>query len=124
MSDALLERGQPHSSVPTCDFIRWHNKKHTRIAFCSQRPWIIASTVKANIVLAGNSKNVGNGNTTIADEFLEEEEDFKNPTHIDQALYKEAISMCKLEEDFKLWPDTDDTEIGERGVSVSGIESE
>lgn len=46
--------------------------------------------------------------------------DFKNPKYIDDTLYKLAIDTCRLNTDLDQWPDEDMTEIGERGVSVSG----
>ena len=112
------------------EFVKWKDRESTRVAFCAQRPWIVASSVKANIVLA--AKDFSTTTTTthkdavvdsegISLEGGEEEEDFKHPLHIDRNLYQEAISMCKLQEDFALWPERDDTEIGERGVSVSGV---
>jgi hypothetical protein len=46
--------------------------------------------------------------------------DFKNPRHINEKLYRTAIETCRLTADLDQWPDEDLTEIGERGVSVSG----
>lgn len=90
--------------------------RKTRVAYCAQRPWIIASTVRANIALAG--RKICNAD---AGGILESEvENFKKPTYIDTELYNDAIKMCKLKADLALWPAGDDTEIGERGVSVSG----
>ena len=67
----------------------------TRIAFCAQRPWILASSVRENIMFAGS-----------------EEED--------EALYRLAVESCNIVQDMLQWPSYDNTEIGERGVSISG----
>lgn len=123
------------------EYVKWQSRDTTRVAFCSQRPWIVASSVKANVLLAGRSKDVSrpslpylpaaspSGKQAVPsvdvqreeEEEDDEEEDFKHPSFVDEALYQEAISLCKLREDFTLWPERDDTEIGERGVSVSGM---
>jgi hypothetical protein len=100
------------------DYVKWTCRDNTRVAFCSQRPWIVASSVKANVVLAG--KDSPNQIKSKAESTQLDEEDFKYPSYLDDALYHEAITMCKLNEDFRQWPERDDTEIGERGVSVSG----
>lgn len=63
------------------------------VAYCSQVPWITASTVRENIL-------------------------FGQP--FDPALYATVIKACALEEDLKHMPAGDETEIGERGISISG----
>lgn len=121
--------------------IVWANYKKPKIAYCTQRPWIIATSVKSNIVMAGKigyiaDKKAGSIKSFEIstqeevtyncgdDEQLAEEvplfADFKNPLNIENSLYQECIDVCKLREDFESWPDNDLTEIGERGVSVSG----
>ena len=69
-----------------------------RIAYCAQRAWIIANSVRTNVLMAG-----------------EESQDASN-----SELYKLAISSSRLQEDLDAWPSSDLTEIGERGVSISG----
>ena len=71
----------------------------TRIAYCQQRPWILASSVKQNIVIAG----AGDSDVTV-----------------DEELYRLAVESCCIVQDMLQWPAYDNTEIGERGVSVSG----
>jgi ATP-binding cassette, subfamily C (CFTR/MRP), member 1 len=39
---------------------------------------------------------------------------------MDEQLYRLALETCRLKVDLEQWPDGDLTEIGERGVSVSG----
>jgi len=77
------------------------------IAYCAQRPWILAASVKSNITLAG--KYLGEGKVN-----------YKHPTNIDQALYAMAVESALIVDDFKQWAAHDDTEVGERGISVSG----
>lgn len=74
------------------------------IAYCAQKPWIMAASVLANVTLAGKSSTF----------------DIKNPGDIDDALYKESLDKSLLIDDLKRWPAFDRTEIGERGVSISG----
>ena len=64
-----------------------------RISFVSQNPWILNTTVEENILLF-NEKN--------------------------EEKYKKIVSICQLEPDFKCLANGDKTEIGEKGVNLSG----
>ena len=64
-----------------------------RIAYVAQQPWIMNASVKENIVF---------GHTW------------------DPQFYNQAINACALIDDFKQLPDGDQTEVGERGISLSG----
>ncbi|CAE7714510.1 ABCC4, partial [Symbiodinium microadriaticum] len=110
--EAYLSGTDASGPVHTSSVVQFPRlQESTRIAYCAQRPWIIASSVRANVSLAGRKIcNIGDG----------EAENFKRPTFIDSDLYNDAIEKCRLVDDLKLWPAADDTEIGERGVSVSG----
>ncbi len=70
----------------------------------------VASTVKANITLAG--KAPGSSGASSVDNA-----DFRMPSSLNDQLYANSIDVCKLRNDLLLWPDLDQTEIGERGVS-------
>lgn len=74
-------------------------KESTRIAYCHQRPWILASSVRENIIFAGH-----NGSDEV----------------VDEEMYRLAVESCCIVQDMQVWPAYDNTEIGERGVSVSG----
>ena len=63
------------------------------VAFCSQKPWIMSGTVKENIMF-----------------FLPEDED----------KLKKVIHYASLEDDLKILGKGIDTEIGEKGVNLSG----
>lgn len=82
---------------------------NTRIAFCSQRPWILAASVRANVALAGKitekPEDVGN---------------YKDPSYVDMEMYCRAVESTLIVDDFKQWAAYDDTEVGERGISISG----
>lgn len=39
---------------------------------------------------------------------------------MDIDLYSTAVNSCLLADDFHQWPAYDETEVGERGISVSG----
>jgi ATP-binding cassette subfamily C (CFTR/MRP) protein 4 len=64
-----------------------------RLSYFAQEPWILSSTVKDNIIM---------GRTE------------------DQERYRKVVKMCSLEQDFEAFPLRDQTEIGERGVNISG----
>jgi len=84
---------------------RFMNPK-TKIAYCSQRAWILAASVRANITLAGKVPSP--------------DDNFKQPKYVDDELYKRAVECCRMVDDFNQWPAYDDTEVGERGISISG----
>ena len=63
------------------------------IAYCNQDPWIQNATLRNNI-LFGNEYN--------------------------EELYLKILKICALEEDIKSLPGGDLTEIGERGINLSG----
>ncbi|QGA21216.1 hypothetical protein EYB26_008926 [Talaromyces marneffei] len=87
---ALLESiiGETHLKDGTT------TKPLTRVAYCSQNPWIINNTIKFNIT---------NGSE-----------------HIDQKWYDFTIWACALEEDLKSIPGGDQFQTGSNGVSLSG----
>lgn len=66
---------------------------HGTVAYCSQVPWIEAGTVKENILFG---------------------------LSYDEPRYRTVITACALEEDLAAMPAGDETEIGERGISISG----
>ncbi|ODV60478.1 uncharacterized protein ASCRUDRAFT_76455 [Ascoidea rubescens DSM 1968] len=63
------------------------------VAYCSQVPWIMNSTIKQNILFGHKY-----------------EEDF----------YQQTIKSCELLSDLKTFPDGDETQVGEKGISLSG----
>ncbi|KAL3283201.1 hypothetical protein HHI36_006350 [Cryptolaemus montrouzieri] len=63
------------------------------ISYASQEPWLFVSNVRNNIL-------------------------FGQPFNKDK--YNEVIKVCALERDFDLFPYGDKTNVGERGVSLSG----
>ncbi len=46
--------------------------------------------------------------------------DYKHPSVDDAALYALAVESCLLTGDMDRWPAYDETEVGERGISISG----
>lgn len=66
---------------------------NARIAYASQEPWILAETVRDNILLG-------------------------RPFDADR--YKSVVSACSLLRDFNLMPQGDETLVGSKGVSLSG----
>ena len=98
-----LTAPQTQSSAAQVRFL----ESGSRIAYCAQRPWILAASVKSNITLAGAHPGEGKVN-------------YKNPTHVDTDLYRSAVESSLIVDDMTQWPAYDDTEVGERGISVSG----
>ncbi|BBN10831.1 protein MpABCC10 [Marchantia polymorpha subsp. ruderalis] len=63
------------------------------VSYAPQQPWILNDTVRNNIVTSN---------------------------FYDEDLYKKVVFACALEHDMAQLPAGDDTEIGERGVNLSG----
>ncbi|MCJ1418249.1 hypothetical protein MMC32_004596 [Xylographa parallela] len=66
---------------------------HGAIAYVAQQSWVMNASVKENIVFGHRW---------------------------DPGFYERTIHACALTEDFKTLPDGDQTEVGERGISLSG----
>ena len=64
------------------------------IAYCPQNPWIFSASIRDNIAF--------------------------NAPYIDESALAKAISVSQLDRDLQLMPDGDRTELGERGVNLSG----
>ena len=64
-----------------------------RIAYVAQQPWVMNASVKENIVFGHRW---------------------------DSSFYNQTIEACALLDDFRQLPDGDQTEVGERGISLSG----
>ena len=63
------------------------------VAYASQTPWVLNATLQENIL-------------------------FGLP--MDEERYKKVLQVCQLEHDIKMLEDGDQTEIGERGINLSG----
>ena len=66
---------------------------HGSIAYVAQQTWVMNASVKENILFGHR---------------------------FDPQFYDETVKACALLEDFAQLPDGDDTEVGERGISLSG----
>lgn len=67
------------------------------VAYCAQQPWIINGTVRQNITLFGDTDGAD-----------------------DEKWYEQVVEKCCLVQDLDTLPAGDQTEIGERGVNLSG----
>ncbi|KAG9750060.1 putative ABC transporter, partial [Aureobasidium melanogenum] len=67
------------------------------IAYCSQKPWITNTTIKEFIARPNHG-----------------------PAEIDESWYDAVIYACDLAKDISSMPDGDDTQLGSKGVSLSG----
>lgn len=63
------------------------------VAYCAQEPWIMADTVRGNILFGAE---------------------------YDEERYRAVIHQCALEKDLELFAAGDRTELGERGLNASG----
>ncbi|KAK6462759.1 P-loop containing nucleoside triphosphate hydrolase protein [Scheffersomyces coipomensis] len=63
------------------------------IAYCAQSPWIMNASFKENIIFGHR---------------------------YDEEFYQKTIDACQLLPDLKILPDGDDTQVGEKGISLSG----
>ena len=75
------------------------SNKRPRIAYCAQIPWIFSATIKENVVVSAESND---------------------RTLLDEDLFKLSMESCSIVEDLKQLPNGQNTEIGEKGVSISG----
>ena len=66
---------------------------HGSVAYVAQQPWVMNTTIRENIVFGHRW---------------------------DPAFYDSTVNACALAEDFPTLPDGDQTEVGERGISLSG----
>ncbi|KAL9583744.1 MAG: hypothetical protein Q9212_002531 [Teloschistes hypoglaucus] len=66
---------------------------HGRTAYVAQQSWVMNASVKENIVFGHRW---------------------------DPDFYERTVNACALADDFKTLPDGDRTEVGERGISLSG----
>jgi ABC-type multidrug transport system ATPase subunit len=64
-----------------------------KIAYVAQQPWIMNASVKENILFGHRD---------------------------DPEFYQKTVDACALTDDFKALPDGDNTEVGEKGISLSG----
>jgi ATP-binding cassette subfamily C (CFTR/MRP) protein 1 len=63
------------------------------VSYCSQSPWVVNDTLRGNIIFG---------------------------REYDEQRYKKIIELCALVDDFAILPAGDMTEIGERGINLSG----
>lgn len=72
-------------------------EKRGRIAYCAQQPWIVNGSVRENITMFGTDDN-----------------------EYEKTWYDQVVDACCLGPDLRALPAGDKTEIGERGINLSG----
>ena len=72
-----------------------NNNKDNFLAYCNQTPWVINDTVRGNIVFGRK---------------------------FDYERYDKILDACALKDDLAMLPAGDLTEIGERGINLSGAD--
>ena len=110
----------------------------TRMAYCSQQPWIQAGTVRENVVFgaapsqqpmegkptAGKTLGTPTTNATSrssnsSDRSSSSSAPVAEPV-LDEAKYMRALEACALDHDLENLANGDQTEIGELGINLSG----
>jgi ABC-type multidrug transport system fused ATPase/permease subunit len=71
----------------------------TTVCYAPQEPWVLAASVRDNVLLRSGSGAASAPNET---------------------AYASALDACALRPDLKTFPDGDATHVGERGVTLSG----
>lgn len=71
------------------------DKSRHQIAYCGQSPWLEHATVRENII-------------------------YGSPQGYDEQRYEMVVEACALDQDLSILPAGDMTEIGEKGVALSG----
>ncbi|GLB35831.1 putative ABC transporter transmembrane region [Lyophyllum shimeji] len=71
------------------------NKLNHKVAYCAQNPWLEHATIRDNII-------------------------FGAPHGLDEARYQAVIDACALARDLDVFDAGDQTEIGEKGITLSG----
>ncbi|PPQ69785.1 hypothetical protein CVT26_014173 [Gymnopilus dilepis] len=71
------------------------DKANHQIAYCAQNPWLEHATIRDNIV-------------------------FGSPAPFDEARYQAVLDACALRQDLAIFDAGDMTEIGEKGITLSG----
>jgi ATP-binding cassette subfamily C (CFTR/MRP) protein 1 len=77
------------------DMVKLQGEVVTRgkVAYVAQTPWIMNASVKENILFGHR---------------------------LDPDFYERTVEACAMSDDFKALPDGDNTEVGEKGISLSG----
>ncbi|KAF5385025.1 hypothetical protein D9615_001230 [Tricholomella constricta] len=71
------------------------NKLSHRVAYCGQNPWLEHATIRDNII-------------------------FGSPYGFEEARYQAVVESCALVKDLEVFDAGDQTEIGEKGITLSG----
>ncbi|KIK55022.1 hypothetical protein GYMLUDRAFT_264341 [Collybiopsis luxurians FD-317 M1] len=87
---ALL--GEMHY-IPLGPSLYFHLPQEGGVAYAAQESWVQNETIKNNILFA---------------------------SEYDKARYKEVLHVCGLEQDLELFEAGDETEVGEKGLTLSG----
>ena len=86
-----------HALIENMNFIKTSETSHVsisgQVAYVSQEAWIQNTTIKKNIVF-GSAEN--------------------------EAKYQQVVKVCQLSADLEILPAGDQTEIGEKGINLSG----
>ena len=102
------------------------------VAYCAQEPWIRNATLRDNILFSTGAQDVAPAHTSYSSSSSSiplssvaaaravqgGEEQYTELARRER--YDRVVKCCALEPDVKMLPDGDATEIGERGLNLSG----
>jgi ABC-type nitrate/sulfonate/bicarbonate transport system ATPase subunit len=89
------------------------------VALCGQTPWIQNLTIRDNIVkFQCAATDVSEGEDEQHGDALAHDQPETEGT--DEERYVRVVRACQLQDDFEQMPAGDETEIGEKGVTLSG----
>mmetsp|Transcript_9429 Transcript_9429/g.15612 ORF Transcript_9429/g.15612 Transcript_9429/m.15612 type:complete len:1368 (+) Transcript_9429:191-4294(+) len=89
------------------DELKNHVDIHGPISYCAQTPWIQNMSLRNNVLFGGDGFDD-----------VDDEEAMRQSSAYRK--YENALSAAALATDLKILPDGDRTEIGERGINLSG----
>lgn len=82
------------------------------VSYCAQTPWLEHMSIRVRITLPNWLKYVE------IDNVVQENIVFRSP--FNEERYQQVLECCALNPDLAIFEDGDETEIGARGVSLSG----
>jgi ABC-type multidrug transport system fused ATPase/permease subunit len=93
------------------------------VAYVAQTAWVLNATLKANVVFAGDS-HAGGGGAALGGAGRAESGQMAGGDAaarcLDEDFYARVLDACALRADLAALPAGDATEIGERGINLSG----
>lgn len=101
------------------------------VGYCGHEPWILNTTARMNILIGDHRpvtileqqrrrRRKRFGTDVVPSSMMSSETMQSLEASVDEERYQAAINACALCDDFMQWPNGENTELGERGLSISG----